>query len=333
MLPGSPRLSLCMIVRDERPQLGACLESVRTLVDEMIVVDTGSTDGTQDLARGLEARVFEAPWTDDFSAARNVGLDQALGKWILVLDADETLTADACAAVRAMVALEPREAFALVQVGLDPFGKPMRMPIVRLFPNDPRIRFEFPLHEQVDLALARCKIPIRATTIEIRHSGYDSPGRAAEKRVRYRLLIGAALAKEPARTVALHLWYLKAVSHFETAEWREAAEAFRTCIDLAPSPTVNIVQFARLRAAECLLQLGDWRGALQYLPERPDPQEHPVALYFRARIETVQGRPAGARLWYEAILAAPIRAWLPEANLEALRKEAKSALAANLPSS
>lgn len=328
MPSGPPRLSLCMIVRNERRQLGSCLESVRGLPDEMIVVGTGSTDGTQELARELGARVLDTPWTDDFSAARNVGLDRALGAWIVVLDADETLAPGACAEIRALVGREPREAFALVQVGLDPFRRPMRMPIVRLFPKDPRIRFEFPLHEQVDPSLVRCGIPIRATSTEIRHTGYDSPDRAAEKRERYRRLIAAALAKEPSPAVALHLWYLQAVSHFETAEWREAADAFATCIALAPSPTLNVVQFARLRAAECLLQIGDWRGALTHLPAEPDLQAHPVALYFRARIETVQGRPADARLWYEAILAAPIRPWLPEANFAALRKEATSALAA-----
>jgi hypothetical protein len=322
-----------MIVRDERVNLGQCLESVRTLVDEMIVVDTGSSDGTQELARGLGAVVFDAPWTGDFSAARNVGLERAQGAWILVLDADESLAPTACDQIRGLVARAPDQAFALVQVGLDPFGRPMRMPIVRLFPNDRRIRFEFPLHEQVDPALARCKIPVHSTTTEIRHSGYDSPDRAAEKRARYRELIAAALEKGPTPAVALHLWYLKAANHFESGQWREAADAFGTCLRLAPSPTLNLAQFARLRAAECLIHLGDWRSALPLLPDQPSAQSHPVALYFRARIETIRGRPGEARTWYEAILAAPNKPWQPEANLAALQREAASALAAIAPPS
>jgi glycosyltransferase involved in cell wall biosynthesis len=330
---GTPWISLCMIVRNERPRLGAALESVRGLADELIVVDTGSTDGTQDLARQMGASVVEAPWSGDFSAARNVGLDRARGPWILVLDADETLSSGACAEVRALVQPAPRAAFTLIQVGLDPYGRPMRMPITRLFPNDPGVRFEFPLHEQVDRALARRGIPVRLTAIEIRHSGYDSPPRAAEKRLQYRGIIEAALSQGPGEETALHLWYLKAVNHFENTEWRQAAEAFANCIAQAPSSTANVVLFSRIRAAECLLQIGDWRAALAYLPERPGPEVHPAALYFRARIATVQGDPDGARPWYEAILSAPPGPWQPEVNLAMLKQRAAAALAAVPPPS
>jgi tetratricopeptide (TPR) repeat protein len=331
MTSSRPRLSLCMIVRNEEPCLRLCLQSVGSLADEMIVVDTGSVDGTKALAGEMGACLVEAPWTDDFSAARNVGLDRATGAWILVLDADETLSPQAVDAVRALVAREPREAFALIQVGLDPQGRPTRMPIVRLFPNDPAIRFEFPLHEQVDRTLARRGVPIRTTTIEIQHSGYDSPLRAAEKRTRYRGLITAALAKNPAPEVALHLWYLRATSHFEASDWREAAEAFEACIAQATSPTGNIARFAHLRAAESLLQVGDWRAALRHLPERPDPGTHPAALFFRARIESALGRHAEARPWYEAILAAGPGPWQPSVNSDTLRREAAAALASGSP--
>jgi tetratricopeptide (TPR) repeat protein len=317
-----------MIVRNEMRNLEACLDSVGSLADERIVVDTGSDDGTRDRASSLGARVVDFPWTDDFSAARNVGLDQARGAWILVLDADETLATQAREAVRSLVDREPREAFALVQVGLGPLGQPMRMPIVRLFPNDPKVRFEFPLHEQVDRALARRGIPIRSTTIEIQHTGYDSPARAAEKRARYRGLIASALAKNPPSDVVLHLLYLGAVSHFEASEWREAADAFRAVISQARSPTANIVRFARLRAAESLLQIGDWGAALGFLPERPEEASHPAELFFRARIETVRGRHAEARPWYKAILESGPGPWQPAVDGAALKREASAALAA-----
>ncbi len=322
-----------MIVRNERLNLGTALESVRGLADETVVVDTGSTDGTQDLAREMGACLVEAPWTGDFSAARNVGLDRARGDWILVLDADETLSPVACDEVRTLLQPSPWAAFALIQVGLDPYGRPMRMPITRLFPNDPGIRFEFPLHEQVDRALVQRGIPIRTTTIEIRHSGYDSPARAAEKRIHYRQIIGAALAKGPGEEAALHLWYLRAVNHYENSEWREAAEAFATCIAKAPNATSNVVRFSRIRAAECLLQVGDWRAASAYLPENPGPDVHPAALYFRARIATVQGDPDGARPWYEAILSTVPGPWQPEVNLTLLKQRAATALAPVPPSS
>lgn len=90
-----PRLALCMIVRDEERMLPGCLESVRNIVDEIVVVDTGSTDGTVAIAQAAGARVVPFTWCDDFAAARNAALPHVTADWILVLDADERLAGDA----------------------------------------------------------------------------------------------------------------------------------------------------------------------------------------------------------------------------------------------
>src|SRR5579863_6345186 len=87
-----PRRSLCMIVRNEEKNLAACLRSVADLMDEIVVVDTGSTDRTRDVARRFRARVVDFPWIDNFAAARNESLRHATGNWIFWLDADERLT-------------------------------------------------------------------------------------------------------------------------------------------------------------------------------------------------------------------------------------------------
>jgi glycosyltransferase involved in cell wall biosynthesis len=97
-------ITLCMIVRDEEAMLGACLESARPAVDDMVVVDTGSSDATRRIAAAAGARVFEFPWCDDFAAARNESLRHARGKWVLVLDADERLGPGSARAIRAAVA-------------------------------------------------------------------------------------------------------------------------------------------------------------------------------------------------------------------------------------
>ena len=90
-LPRPARLSVCLIVKDEILTLERCLSSVAGLADELIVVDTGSSDGTPELAERLGARVIHWAWQNDFAAARNVSLAHATGDWILVLDADEYL--------------------------------------------------------------------------------------------------------------------------------------------------------------------------------------------------------------------------------------------------
>lgn len=84
-------ISLCMIVKNEEDWLAGCLESVKGLVSEIIIVDTGSSDNTKKIAEDAGAKVFEFAWVDDFAAARNFSISKASGDWILVLDADERL--------------------------------------------------------------------------------------------------------------------------------------------------------------------------------------------------------------------------------------------------
>jgi len=89
-----PRIALVMIARDEAASIARCLGSVRGVVDELIVLDTGSTDATVAIARENGALVYQWPWQDDFSAARNQALSYAKADWNLVLDADEWLLGD-----------------------------------------------------------------------------------------------------------------------------------------------------------------------------------------------------------------------------------------------
>src|SRR5262249_46480551 len=100
-------LSLAMIVRDEAPRLAECLASIRPHVDEMVVVDTGSTDRTRDLARDRGARVFEFPWCDDFAAARNASLLPCRGAWIFWMDADDVISAACGRGLRELVRRHP----------------------------------------------------------------------------------------------------------------------------------------------------------------------------------------------------------------------------------
>ena len=88
------KLSLCMIVKDEEPVLPRCLDSVKDAVDEIVIVDTGSSDGTVAVARQYTDAVFFFPWTDDFSAARNVSFEKATGDFLMWLDADDAISPD-----------------------------------------------------------------------------------------------------------------------------------------------------------------------------------------------------------------------------------------------
>jgi cellulose synthase/poly-beta-1,6-N-acetylglucosamine synthase-like glycosyltransferase len=87
-----PRLSVCMIVKNEQRFLGQCLASVKDIADELIVIDTGSTDRTIEIAREHGAQVGHFEWCNDFAAARNASIAPATGDWILFLDGDEELS-------------------------------------------------------------------------------------------------------------------------------------------------------------------------------------------------------------------------------------------------
>ncbi|MFT9055972.1 MAG: glycosyltransferase [Ethanoligenens sp.] len=87
----SPLLTLCMIVKNEHTCLERCLQSVQGVVDQIVVVDTGSTDDSQEICRRYHAEVYPREWDDDFAAARNAGIEKAKGRWILWMDADEQL--------------------------------------------------------------------------------------------------------------------------------------------------------------------------------------------------------------------------------------------------
>src|SRR5882724_11729244 len=94
-----PQLALTMIVRNGGQDLSRCLESVRGIVDEIVIADTGSTDGSVAVAQSFGATVISIPWESDFAAARNSALQHTSADWVLVLDADEQLDTQAQAQI------------------------------------------------------------------------------------------------------------------------------------------------------------------------------------------------------------------------------------------
>jgi glycosyltransferase involved in cell wall biosynthesis len=170
------RLSLCMIVRDEQEMLGRCLEAVADAVDEIVILDTGSTDATIEIARSFGARVLERAWTGSFAEARNVSFEAAAGDWILYLDADEVLVREDAAVLRSLIARSWREAFYLVETNhtgeLDGGGA-VTHSALRLLRNRPEYRFEGRVHEQIAHCLpGYAPERIEASTVRVEHFGY-----------------------------------------------------------------------------------------------------------------------------------------------------------------
>jgi glycosyltransferase involved in cell wall biosynthesis len=165
-----------MIVRDEEEYLASCLESALPAVDEIVVVDTGSKDQTVRIAQKFHARVYHFPWRDDFSAARNVSLDQARGDWCLVLDADEYLDPAAPAIIKSAVEQNRHSGFFLSVVSLYEGSRQADCCLARLFVNHPDIRYRYLIHEQMlpDLSryARRNNKPLGILRAKIIHKGY-----------------------------------------------------------------------------------------------------------------------------------------------------------------
>jgi tetratricopeptide (TPR) repeat protein len=141
----APTLSACLIVKDEQRHLAACLDTLAHLVDEIVVVDTGSTDETVAIAERYGARVVHAPWTGDFAAARNVATNAATSEWVLAVDADERVIADP-AVVRRMITSAAVPLLALEITHHMPEARSYRMWSGKLFRKE--LRWVGAVHER-----------------------------------------------------------------------------------------------------------------------------------------------------------------------------------------
>jgi GT2 family glycosyltransferase/Tfp pilus assembly protein PilF len=193
--PERARVSMCMIVKNEEQNLPECLGSVEGLVDEVIVVDTGSTDATKDVARRLGAKVYDFAWVDSFAAARNESLRHATGEWVFWMDADDRIDEPNRERLRALFhGLGDENAAYVMKCRCLPdpqTGTATVVDHVRLFRNHPEIRWRHRVHEQILPAVRAAGAAVRPTDIVIQHVGYTDAalrGRKQERDLRLLLL-------------------------------------------------------------------------------------------------------------------------------------------------
>ncbi|VTR92486.1 Glycosyl transferase OS=Singulisphaera acidiphila (strain ATCC BAA-1392 / DSM 18658 / VKM B-2454 / MOB10) GN=Sinac_0358 PE=4 SV=1: Glycos_transf_2 [Gemmata massiliana] len=205
-----PRVSLTMIVKNEEHHLGACLESVRDLVDEAMVIDTGSTDRTAEIARSFECMVGAFPWVDHFAAARNAALEAATGDYALWMDAADRLDAENRDKLRALLAglSGANEAFVMkcLCVADRPGAGATAVDHVRLFRLHPAHRWTYRAHEQILPAL-------RAPGAEVKWSemcgvpvGYVAPAGRRRKLDRDLRLLKLDAAEKPGTRSPCSTW-------------------------------------------------------------------------------------------------------------------------------
>ncbi|MBN1478151.1 tetratricopeptide repeat protein [Candidatus Sumerlaeota bacterium] len=278
-----------MIVRDEASHIAPCLRATRGLVDEMIVIDTGSTDGTDELARAEGAQVHAHAWPGSFAEARNLSLGHASGDWVLVLDADERVAAADFPRIRALIGEGRHDGFTLIQrtysddsdlLGWRPapegcaeaqgFSGFFDSGIVRLFRRDPEIAFEGVIHELVEEVMERAGRSTTLTDIVIHH--YKEEKTQREKRQKSRLYLDLCEVKCREHPQSALAAKQLGMVLFDRGQFAEAAEAYGRAASLDPDDADAVAS-----QGVCLMRAGDFERAesvytkaLGRLAESPD---------------------------------------------------------------
>lgn len=325
-----PTLSAILIVRNEAACLATCLDSVRALADEIVVVDTGSTDATLRIAEDFGARIGHFSWCDDFAEARNASIALAQGDWLLHLDADEALDPENAADIRALVDADGQGADA-IEITLanycedprawrwvpatpgDPWARGhsgyIQTVLLRLFRAGRGFEYREAVHENITASVLERGGVIAASPILIHHYGYDpGPARRAEKA---RLYYGIARTKAAAQPDDLKYLLDLAEQAFACGEAAEAEAACRRALARAPQD---------LGCGTLLANLLLNRGALdeaRAVLELLRAAGHEVSHVFTAlgAIACTQGRLGEARSLLDHALTLEPRAPMPRLYL------------------
>jgi glycosyltransferase involved in cell wall biosynthesis/Flp pilus assembly protein TadD len=278
------KVSLCMIVKDEEADIGGCLDSIKEWVDEIIVVDTGSSDSTASIAASKGAKIINFPWTGSFAEARNVSLEAATGDWILYLDADERLSEGEGEKFKALAERTWREGIYLQETnftGTEDSGGAQLHVALRFFRNRPWYRFEGAVHEQklhtfpTDLTER-----FEVSDVRIEHHGYLKHVRYSKDKIRRNIeLLEKQVAERPNAFNLYNLgseysWlkdYAKARPLFERSlkelqkmgEWRDVS-----MFQFSPMLVVRLAESIRVtepEAVEAFIAQG-----LEWFPRHTD---------------------------------------------------------------
>ncbi len=284
-------ISVCMIVKDEEAYLRTLLSLLVHQFDEVIVVDTGSTDNSKEIVQTTKGvRYFERLWDQDFAAARNAAIAHATSDYILVLDADETIPSDARHILDQFIAVHPND-LGVTRVISDQWTEVANQQqavshITRFFPNHPSIRYEGIIHEQVvDHTGIRRRLD---TGLLIHHAGYALPVAAMKKKsLRNLALIDRALSLEPSSPQLTYYQYQRGKSLDQLQRHAEALQSYaealkRGAVAYPFYPELMMAYLYDLKRSGDQETLWDVVGkALSQLPDYPD-------LYFFIGIALIQ---------------------------------------------
>ena len=254
-------IALCVIARNEEEFIASCLDSARPFVDEIVVVDTGSTDATVEIARAHGARVEHFEWCEDFAAARNAAIESATADWILMLDADEELDSASGSALRDVVGKPlPHDLIGysvMIENRLRNGSEDsIRHCVTRLFPRNTDLRYVGAIHEDLFRLSDRRRSGVMfLPEVRVFHYGYDPEVYVArDKDARNLRMLEAALLHEGENA---RLLYHLGQQHLVAQRYADAVAAFERFEPLAEELARHYLVDTYRMWLQCLAAIGD----------------------------------------------------------------------------
>jgi GT2 family glycosyltransferase/lipopolysaccharide biosynthesis regulator YciM len=280
-------LALCMIVKNESKFLDKCLHSVADIVDEIIIVDTGSTDNTIEIAKKYHAKILTFTWNEDFSAPRNIALENANSEWIMVLDADEELKSDSVNDLLKLISKNEADAYTINILNLleaDSFSKYEIFPLTRLFRNKRNFKYEGIIHEQIKPSIIREGGVIKDSDIQILHYGYKSIN--DEKINRNSLILEEAIRKEPNNP---YYFYQLGITLFSKADNDKAIDYLIKAYELSERTpgflSEGIMEKLIIKISQFYLQRDEVDLSEKYIRILIEKKtKNPISIYIQAAI-------------------------------------------------
>lgn len=282
------KISLCLITKDEEKNIGKCIKSVKDIVHEIIVVDTGSTDRTIDIARELKATVYTFEWVNDFSKARNYALSKATGDWIIFLDADEYISADSAGQIPTCIMRaeeQKKEAILGELINLQDDSSIIDVvKSIRIFKRDKDIFYEGAIHEAIKRRKKSLSTLVCYDEVKIYHTGYSSEDMLAKNKKERNLAMLLEQEKKNKHSSELCYYIAQTYSLYgeyeKVLEYTKKVERYR---NLSSNYIYIMSKRYQLNAAVAIgkdpqLIQDIYRGAVAKYPDYPD-YDHIMARY------------------------------------------------------
>ncbi|MGL5150879.1 MAG: tetratricopeptide repeat-containing glycosyltransferase family 2 protein [Clostridium sp.] len=275
----SATLSVSIIAKNEEHNLRRCINSIKNIADEIILVDTGSTDNTISLAESLGAKVYKITWNKNFSEAKNTALDKCTMDWILVIDCDEAIDKIAAPSIKEIIQNSSYEGYYLKLINLIGDVNINETSTLRIFRNNPNYRFESKLHEQIYPSIIKNSTNNKnlvVTDIPLYHYGYDHNVVDMSKKIKRNIEVLESFSHEEKDG----FFYYSLGNEYSKLNDNEKAKECFLLAESTPGHDYGYYPYLSVNLIKILASTGDPRSGLDYANKFIKSMEDYRDIYF-----------------------------------------------------